>query len=168
MVGATNADIARNSDFFYSMWFVQSACFNHIHFLLLPPSPQPPTTTTTHTTTPPQPPKPPPQPGVSLKTCRFPCNLFRETQAVAMSDRGAGSSAWRHEQVSVAAAVATALHHSAQRGGGAAQRPTGTEHSGVALYGQVTEDSSRGRGQLHCPWMLCRWSGLRCRCAPAV
>ena len=37
---------------------------------------------------------------------------------------------WRHEQVSIAAAVATALHHSAQRGGGVARRPTGTEDSG--------------------------------------
>ena len=33
---------------------------------------------------------------------------------------------WRHEQFSIAAAVATALHHSAQRGG-VARRPTGTE-----------------------------------------
>ena len=37
---------------------------------------------------------------------------------------------WRHEQVSIAAAVATALHHSAHRGGGVARRPTGTEESG--------------------------------------
>ena len=34
---------------------------------------------------------------------------------------------WRHEQASIAAAVATALHQSAQRGGGVARRPTGTE-----------------------------------------
>ena len=31
--------------------------------------------------------------------------------------------------VSIAAAVATALHHSAQRGGGVVRRPTGTEDS---------------------------------------
>ena len=37
---------------------------------------------------------------------------------------------WRHEQVSIAAAVATALHHSVQRGGGVVRRPTGTEDSG--------------------------------------
>ena len=37
---------------------------------------------------------------------------------------------WPHEQASIAAAVATALHHSAQRGGGVVRRPTGTEDSG--------------------------------------
>ena len=37
---------------------------------------------------------------------------------------------WRHEQVSFAAAVATALHHSAQSGGGVVRRPTGTKDSG--------------------------------------
>ena len=37
---------------------------------------------------------------------------------------------WRHEQASIAAAVDTALHHSAQRGGGVERRPTGTEDSG--------------------------------------
>ena len=37
---------------------------------------------------------------------------------------------WRHEQVSIAAAVATALHHSAQRGEGVVRRLTGTEDSG--------------------------------------
>ena len=45
-------------------------------------------------------------------------------------DLGRMRSWWRHEQVSIAAAVATALHHSAQCGGGVARRPTGTEDSG--------------------------------------
>ena len=36
---------------------------------------------------------------------------------------------WRHEQVNVAAAVAIALHHSAQRGGGVVRQPMGTEDS---------------------------------------
>ena len=39
-------------------------------------------------------------------------------------------AARRHEQVSIAAAVAIALHHSSQRGGGVARRLTGTEDSG--------------------------------------
>ena len=37
---------------------------------------------------------------------------------------------WRHEQANIATAVATALHHSAQRGGGVVRRPAGTEDSG--------------------------------------
>ena len=37
---------------------------------------------------------------------------------------------WGHEQASIAATVATALHHSAQRGGDVVRRLTGTDDSG--------------------------------------
>ena len=90
----------------------------HVSYITSAPPPPPPTTT--------------PPAGVSLESCRFPCDPFRETQAVAMSDGGrAGTSsaakrrrerrlraAWRHEQRSVRIALAAAQHHSAPRSAG--------------------------------------------------
>ena len=57
-------------------------------------------------------------------------NVPRVTGAAQRRKQRRICSRWRHEQVSVAAAVGTALHHSSQRGGGVVRRPMGTEDSG--------------------------------------
>ena len=49
---------------------------------------------------------------------------------------------WRHEQQSIAAALATALHHSAQRLVGKKQEWEDAEY--VALRGQKTDTRARG------------------------
>ena len=57
-------------------------------------------------------------------------NVPRVTGAAQRRKQRWIRSWWRHEQVSVAAAVATALHHSSQRGGGVVCRRTGTGDGG--------------------------------------
>ena len=95
----------------------------------------------------PQPPQPPPPPqGVYLKRANcFVASPVEMDHSVQHSSGAAKRrkqrrvrSWWRHEQVSIAAAIATALHHSVQRGGGVVRRPTGTEDSGNREGGSLS------------------------------
>ena len=60
----------------------------------------------------------------------IPMGVPRVTGAAQRRKQRRIRSWWRHEQVSVFAAFATALHHSSQRDGGVVRHPTGTEDSG--------------------------------------